>query len=208
MHAPGHSAQRSIGHFDCIYRLVVVHVQKPRVVVGLDVLQQMSLIVIAAAHQRGHVVGQLQRREQVVGLADGGGNGLAVGPLLIVAFRPLGGGQHAAGVADLNAGGLPQPELGGVAVQCPDTGEPSHLIEKVVAGVGDGLRHIDASVGGAGLTVDPAHGLRILVIGVDTAVLDDGGRRDDAALQCRHRRHHLECGAWGINALGGAVEHG
>ena len=63
-------------------------------------------------------------------------------------------------------------------------------------------------MGGAALPVDPAHGLWVAVIGVDTAILNDGGRRDDAALQRRHGGTHLEGGAGGVGALCGPVEHG
>ena len=46
------------------------------------------------------------------------------------------------------------------------------------------------------------------VIGIDAAVLNDGGGGDDAALQRRHGGTHLEGGAGGVHALRGAVEHG
>ena len=62
-------------------------------------------------------------------------------------------------------------------------------------------------MGGARLPPDPAHGLRVFVIGVDTLVLDDSGGGDDALLQRRHGGTQLEGGAGGVNALGGAVEH-
>ena len=164
--------------------------------------------MLAAAHQRGDIVGQLQGGEQVVGLADGGGDGLAVRPLPVVAVRPLRRGQHTAGIADLNAGGRAKTELGGVAVQRADPGQASHLVEEVVAGDGDGLGHIDAPVGSAALLIDPAHGLGMRIIGIDAAVLNDGGGGDDAALQRRHGGTHLEGGAGGVHTLRGAVEHG
>ena len=73
--------------------------------------------MLTVAYQRGDVVGQLQRRKQVIALADGGGQGLTVGPLQIVGLGVLRGGQSALGLgavgaADLDAGVLPQTELG------------------------------------------------------------------------------------------------
>ena len=78
--------------------------------------------MLTVAYQRGDVVGQLQRRKQVIALADGGGQGLTVGPLQIVGLGVLRGGQSALGLgavgaADLDAGVLPQTELGGIVVQ-------------------------------------------------------------------------------------------
>ncbi len=63
-------------------------------------------------------------------------------------------------------------------------------------------------MGHARLPPYPAHGLGILVVGVDTPVLDDGGGGDDALLQRRGGGTQLEGGAGGIDALCGAVEHG
>ena len=167
----------------------------------------MGLIVVAAAHQRGDVVGQLQRGEQVIGLADGGGQGLAVGPLQLMCLGVLRRGQRAPAVADLNAGGAPQTELGGVIVDGLDAGQAAHLIKEVVARHGNGLADVDPPMGIA-QRPHPAPGLGILVEGIHALVLNDGGGGDDAGLQRRHGGEQLKGGAGGVGAVHGTVEHG
>ena len=163
--------------------------------------------MLAAAHQRGDVVGQLQGGEQVIGLADGGGQGLAVRPLQIVGLGVLRRGQRTLAVADLDAGGAAQTELRGVIVNGLDAGQTAHLIKEVVAGHGNGVTDIDAAMGIA-QRPHPAPGLGILVEGVHALVLNDGGGGDDAGLQRRHGGVHLEGGAGRVGAVDGAVEHG
>ena len=81
---------------------------------------------------------------------------------------------------------LAQPELHGVVVQPLNTGQPTHLVEEVVARHGNGLRHIHSAVGAAVGAIDPASGLGKFVIGVDAPVHDGGGGSDDAGLQSCH----------------------
>ena len=164
--------------------------------------------MVAAADQGGHIVCQLQGGKEVIGLADGGGNGLAVGPGLADLLGVLGTGQHPLGVADLNARAAAQAELAGVVVQPPNAREPPHLVEEVVAGHGDGLGHIHRPVGAAGGVIDPALGLGELVVGVDAPVHNGGGGGDHPGFQPRHGGAELKGGAGGIGAVGGPVEHG
>ena len=207
MHARRHGTDCGIGHFHSVQRRLVIDVHQIAVVIGLDAFEQMSLIVLAAAHQRGDVIGQLQRREQVIGLADGGGQRLAVRPFQAVGFGVFRGGQRAAAVADLNAGGATQAELLGVVVDGLDAGQTAHLIEKVVARNGDGLTYVHAAVG-ISQPPDPALGLGIFVEGIHALVLNGGGGGDDAGFQRGHRRDHFKGGAGGIGAVNGPVEHG
>ena len=164
--------------------------------------------MIAAADESGHIVGQLQGGEQVIGLTDGGGDGLAVGPGFADFFGVFGAGQHAVGVADLDARAAAQAKLTGVVVQPLDACKPAHLIEKVVARHRDGLAHVHGSVGAAGGIIDPASGLGELIVGVNAPVHNSGGGSDNAGLQGRHRGAELEGGAGGVGAVGGAVKHG
>ena len=167
----------------------------------------MGLIVVAAAHQRSDVVGQLQGGEQVIGLADGGGQGLAVGPLQLMGLGVFRRGQRALAVADLDAGGAAQTELGGVIVDGLNAGQTAHLVKEVVARHGDGLADVHPPVGIA-QRPHPAPGLGILVEGIHALVLNDGGGGDDAGFQRRHGGDHLESGAGGVGAVHGTVEHG
>lgn len=90
-----HGLQRAVADGDGVLRPLVVGVDHGAVVVGLDVLEQVRLVVLAIADEGGDVVRQLDRREQVIRLADGGGDRLAVRPLEVVGLGVFGRGERA-----------------------------------------------------------------------------------------------------------------
>ena len=208
MHAREHRIRGGLGHGHGVGGLLVIDIVDLGVIVGLYGLQQVGIIVLAVPGQGGHIVGHLQGGKQVITLADGGGEGLPVGPLQLVVLGIFRGGQGAGGIADLDARGLAQAELQGIVVDELDAREAAHLIEEVVARDGDGLGHIHLAVGGPGRAPQPALGLGAGVVGINALVADLGGGGDDAVFQGGHGGDGLEDGAGGVNAVHGAVEEG
>ena len=82
----------------------------------------------------------------------------------------------------------------------------SHLREEVVAGLGDGLRHIDETVVAAGAVGAAVGG----VVGIDPPAgrVDLPGGSGDPLLQRGHGRQGLDGGAGDVRPVGGAVCEG
>ena len=102
--------------------------------------EQMRGIPIPAVYQRGQVDAQLERGKCVIGLPDGGGDGVGCLPCNTVRFGSvIRTCQNAGCLAKLDACRLSEPEQRAVAVHLFNTQKPSRLIEKAVAGDADCL---------------------------------------------------------------------
>ena len=170
--------------------------------------QQVGGVPGAAVDQGGDIVGQLNGGDLSALLTDGHGQGVAVVPGAAHGLGILRAGQDARLLIQLYPSLLPQAEALGIVPQAVDAQLAAHLIEEVVAGVGDGLADGLISVGIAVLPVDPAHGAVLGVIGVPALVLDLGVGGDDALLQSGDAGDHLKGGAGGVQALEHPVEQG
>ena len=162
----------------------------------------MGVVAGAAPDQGCHVVGQLEGREELAGLAEPRPRGLILAGLVLR--------QCAGALIDLNARALPQAEGPAVGVEPVQPQGVAHLSEEVVAGDSDGLTDVDAAVPAPGAVVEPAVGVAVGVPGVGPGAggVDDGGGGDDAALQGRHGGEGLEGGAGGVGAGDGPVHVG
>ena len=198
-HALLHRLQRGGGDGDGADRLGAAHRQDLRAVIGLDGLEQVGLQQLPAGDQGGDIVGDLQGGVVLVALAEGRPGG----PVL--ALRVL--RQGAGVVADLDAGGPPQAEGVQVLQEGVHPQAVAHLREEVVAGLGDGLRHVQAAVVAAGAVDVAAGGVVGVVPSVRAAETLRGGG-DGPLLQRRHGGEGLEGGAGGVMALGGPVVEG
>ena len=179
------------------------------IVVGADVFQEMRLVARAAVGERGDVVGHLQRRKQVRGLADGRGQGVAVDPRrTFEAFFGLRRGDIAPRLpAELHAGVFAEAERPRVGRQVFDAELPTHVEEKDVAGIAERLDDGFVAVRQPRGAVQPAGGLIVRIVTVDARIGDDRFRRDDAELEPGHRGHHLKNRARRVDAAQRAVEH-
>ena len=174
------------------------------VVAGFELLKQVAGVVVAAVHQGGDIVGQLEGGELVGALADGGAHGVALIPGQVecgVGLRP---GYPALILGDLNAGVLPKAKLLGVFPEGLDAGAPPHVVKEDVAGVLDGLGHVLHAVPARR---DPAVGLggRVVVKAVLAGALHPLAGGDGPGGQGRHGGEGLEGGAGGVQAHGGPV---
>ena len=154
-------------------------------------------------------MGQLEGREAVVLLTDGRGEDAALIPRLPQALGIRRTGYHPGLLPrQLDARLLPQAQGTGVAVQGLDAQAAAGVEEVHVAGIRQGLGQGLQPVGPALLPVKPALWLGGFIIGIAAGVQDLRLRGHDALLQGRRRRHQLEGGARGIQALHGPVEQG
>ncbi|CAN3996890.1 RNA polymerase sigma factor sigV, partial [Dysosmobacter welbionis] len=160
-------------HGDHVGGRRVAHSQDLRIVIGLHGLQQVGLAVLSAGGQCGDVVGKLEGRVELVGLAEGGPGGLVVARLIA--------GQGTGVITNLNAGVLSQAEGLQILPEGVHAHSVSHLREEVVAGLGDGLRHIDETVVAAGAVGAAVGG----VVGIDPPAgrVDLLGGSNDPLLQ-------------------------
>ena len=157
----------------------------------------MGRAVCAAGHQRGNVVGQLERGVLLIGLTEGRPGRLVLPGLV--------DGLTAGALADLNAGGFPQTEGGVILVEGVQPHAVAHFHEIGVAGVGDGAGGVDPAV----TAVVPAIGWDFPsragvhpVTGVEHRFRGGG----DAGLQRRHSGGGLQGGAGSVRGGGGSVE--
>lgn len=154
--------------------------------------------MLSAGGQCGDVVGKLEGRVELVGLAEGGPGGLVVARLIA--------GQGTGVITNLNAGVLSQAEGLQILPEGVHAHSVSHLREEVVAGLGDGLRHIDETVVAAGAVGAAVGG----VVGIDPPAgrVDLLGGSNDPLLQRGHGRQGLDGGAGDVRPVGGAVCEG
>ena len=167
----------------------------------------MGGIAGTTVDQRSHIVGDLKRSKQVIGLADGGGQGVARVPRCADAGGILRSGVDAGGLGQLNAGGLAQAIGPGIPGQRLNADVDAHMVKKDIAGVPQSVAHRLHAMGRAVLAVEPAPELGTIVVH-DAGVLDLGGGGDVPGLQSRRGRHHLIGGAGGIGTLERPVEEG
>ena len=199
LHAGFHRVEGRGADFHHVFRLRAAHSQYAAAVVGFHSLQEVSLTVLAAGDQRGDIIGQLQRRVELVGLTEGRPGSLILSGGV---FR-----KGAGPVADLNAGGLAQTKGGKIFPQGVHLHAVAHLREKVVTGVGDGLCNILKTMTG----VIPASGVAaggVAGIVPDSGVPDFFGQDCGSGLQSGYGSQGLEGGAGGIGAHGGPVQLG
>ena len=115
-------------------------------------------------------------------------------------------GQGTGVITNLNAGVLSQAEGLQILPEGVHAHSVSHLREEVVAGLGDGLRHIDETVVAAGAVGAAVGG----VVGIDPPAgrVDLLGGSNDPLLQRGHGRQGLDGGAGDVRPVGGAVCEG
>ena len=170
-----------------------------RVIVGLDVFQQMGGVMLATRDKSSNVVGKLQRGIFLIGLAES-----CPRSLILTAFV---NSLPTCAFTDLNAGGLAEAQSGIVFVQCVQSHAVAHFHEIGVAGIGDGAGDIHFAVSAALPAIR-------LVFPSSTGVFPVAGVKHrfccggNAGFQRRHSGSGLQGRAGGVGAVGGAVGQG
>ena len=215
IHAVLDRLQVLLADVHAVQQLGLILIDHLREVAGLDVLEDVGGVPVAAVDQSGNVVGQLERGDLGIALADGGGEQVAAVPGGAQLLAGLGTGHPAAVPAQLKAGALPQAEHGGVLADEVDAQPVAHGVEVDVAGVLDGVGHVLHAVAAAVLEVVPAGGV-VVAVGVllPLGVPEAAGVQDflrgghQSLLEGRHTHNHLEGGARGVQAVDGPVVEG
>ena len=165
----------------------------------------MRGIPIPAVYQRGQVDAQLERGKCVIGLPDGGGDGVGCLPCNTVRFGAvIRTCQNAGCLAKLDACRLSEPKQRAVVVHLFNTQKPSRLIEKAVAGDADCLPDVQVAMlmnRADRAVVHPAGGLITLEIGILTGTLQQRCTVNNSLGQRRRRHSRLEGGAGCIQTV-------
>ena len=154
----------------------------------------MRGVVRAAVCDGGDIVCELDGRKEVVGLADGGLEGVARVP---VAVAGVGARDHAARLAgELDARVFAEAETFRVLCDGTDAGQAPRLIEEAVAGLLQRLRRGERAVYAAKVAVNPAV-IEIIrrKVGVNAFAVEQGFGRNNALGERRRRGDDLEGGA-------------
>ena len=173
--------------------------------------EKVGGVASAAVEEGGGVDPQLEGGKGVVGLANGGGDGVGGLPLQTVYIGAVvGPRQRAALLTQLNARGLSQAEHTAVEIHIGDAQLSAQIVEVAVAGHPQSLGGVDPAVllDGTGAVVNPAVGLVALVVGVGSRAFQLGGGRDRPLGEGGGHHTGLEGRAGGVETAQGAVKEG
>ena len=179
-------------------------IQYGPVIGGHNGTEDMHAISLSVCRNGRRIRGQLQGSEQMVGLADGGLEGIAHIPgFPDHAFFVFFGSQRAFFFEQLDPGRLTETIVRSIPVKNVDPHSTPDDIEEIVAGDLECFPDVDGTMGAG---IDPA-GIRISLVLVDDApVVDLGICGDSPFPQPGGGSHHLEGRTRSIGALKGAVE--
>ena len=200
-----------LGHADLAHDLRGLEEDGLTGLIVPDLLDDMGGPAGPAVEDRGDIAPDLQGGEHIVGLSDGGLQGIAGSPGGESVLVAVGGSRQDAGVlGQLDAGGLAETPVSAVLVHLLDGELAAHVEEEVVAGLLNGLHHLDLAVDLAVQQVQPAPGsiagvgvVHVLALGVDDGIPGDGPLHES-----RGGHADLEGGAGRVSAEEGTVEHG
>ena len=140
----------------------------------------MRLIACAAVGDCRDVIRQLNRRKQVVGLADGRLHRVTGVPDAAVGFAVRNAREHAGGFVDFHAGFPAEAEARAVIVHFLNAQKPAGFIEKDVARFIQRLAHVDIAV------IAGAFERRVGELGVNARTFKSRRFGDNALFKPRH----------------------